>query len=189
MGFEQDKKNFLSKKDRSRKGSIDEPILGLIDRINQLQDYFTTSSCFGRIVLLKMYGEKKNQSEWIYKSHAPVSAGELWQILNGLKGRFKVWLKFEPFILHVRCRSLEATIRILGLARDNGLKKSGIIAATSSFVVEIEGTDKLETIVYRDKLLITKDYLEELVRELNKKFKANKAKVKRFERAVHSLCC
>ena len=36
--------------DCSKKGSIDEEIVGLVDIVNNSRDYFTTSSCSGRLV-------------------------------------------------------------------------------------------------------------------------------------------
>ena len=41
MGFQKEKDEFLDKKDKSRKGSIDVKIKGLIDKINSLDQYFT----------------------------------------------------------------------------------------------------------------------------------------------------
>ena len=47
--FTQQKSTCLLKVDLSRKGSVDEPILNLIQSINGHERYFTTSSCSGRI--------------------------------------------------------------------------------------------------------------------------------------------
>lgn len=47
------KKQALSGVDFSRKGSIDEAILDLVAFINIQPDYFTTSSCSGRIILFE----------------------------------------------------------------------------------------------------------------------------------------
>jgi tRNA(Phe) wybutosine-synthesizing methylase Tyw3 len=46
--------------DLSRKGSVDEPIKELVDFINSLERYFTTSSCSGRIVVLADTPEEVN---------------------------------------------------------------------------------------------------------------------------------
>jgi len=51
--FQQQKSTSLSKVDRSRKGSIDEPIVDLVHLINQHDQYFTTSSCSGRICVFE----------------------------------------------------------------------------------------------------------------------------------------
>ena len=45
MNFDKEKKEFLSKKDKSRKGSIDNKIKKLVNKINSLPDFYTTSSC------------------------------------------------------------------------------------------------------------------------------------------------
>lgn len=50
--FDVQKEACLSAVDMSRKGSIDEPILDLVSFINNQQNYFTTSSCSGRIIVV-----------------------------------------------------------------------------------------------------------------------------------------
>lgn len=42
----------LSKADLSRKGSVDEDVVQLVQLLNEREQFFTTSSCAGRIVLL-----------------------------------------------------------------------------------------------------------------------------------------
>ena len=49
--FRQWKKQCLEDHpDQSRKGGIDEKIVHLVDVINSQSDYFTTSSCSGRLI-------------------------------------------------------------------------------------------------------------------------------------------
>ena len=55
--FEMQKEKSLSQADLSKKGSIDEHILELVQYINGLDNYFTTSSCSGRICV---FSEVKN---------------------------------------------------------------------------------------------------------------------------------
>lgn len=53
--FDIEKKRVLNEKlDISRKGSIDEPIVDLIEYINCESNYYTTSSCSGRIVIFNI---------------------------------------------------------------------------------------------------------------------------------------
>ena len=47
--FDKQKEQSLKGIDHSKKGSFDAPIHDLIVYINSHQDYFTTSSCSGRI--------------------------------------------------------------------------------------------------------------------------------------------
>lgn len=53
QGFIAKKKCTLEKSDdSSRKGNIDVSIKDLLEYINDLDDYFTTSSCSGRIIVV-----------------------------------------------------------------------------------------------------------------------------------------
>ena len=49
--FSTQKQAAFAGKDLSRKGSVDEPIKDLVEFINSLDSYFTTSSCSGRIIV------------------------------------------------------------------------------------------------------------------------------------------
>ena len=68
INFDNMKKNALTKMDKSKKGDIDKRIKKVLDRINKTKNYFTTSSCSGRIVLFKK-GERKDKCEWLYVTH------------------------------------------------------------------------------------------------------------------------
>lgn len=52
VNFTNLKKEAFQGLDLSRKGSVDEPIENLVAFINSLDQYFTTSSCSGRILLI-----------------------------------------------------------------------------------------------------------------------------------------
>ena len=47
--FGKQKHRSLNQVDLSKKGSIDEHIVDIVQHINSFTDYFTTSSCSGRI--------------------------------------------------------------------------------------------------------------------------------------------
>ena len=53
------KKGRLGRADKSSIGSIDKQILGLCEKINSNNDYYTLSSCSGRIVLIKETADKQ----------------------------------------------------------------------------------------------------------------------------------
>ena len=59
--FQTQKQKALSGIDLSRKGSIDEGILHLVARINAQDNFFTLSSCSGRICVFE---EVKFQLIW-----------------------------------------------------------------------------------------------------------------------------
>lgn len=55
IDFDVCKRNLLLKLqkelDKSKKGSVDEPVADLVDYINKTKDYCTTSSCSGRFAI------------------------------------------------------------------------------------------------------------------------------------------
>lgn len=51
--FDRSKEDRLSAADLSRKGSIDGAIVPLVEYINDSFNYFTTSSCSGRIIIVE----------------------------------------------------------------------------------------------------------------------------------------
>ena len=51
--FRKQKLAALSGLDLSRKGSVDAPIVNLIQQINDQEQYFTTSSCSGRVCIVE----------------------------------------------------------------------------------------------------------------------------------------
>jgi len=60
--FQKDKEIQLSRDDFSKKGSVDKKIIPLIDKINSKDEYYTTSSCSGRIMLMADGKTKKDAS-------------------------------------------------------------------------------------------------------------------------------
>ncbi|MFH0798358.1 MAG: tRNA wybutosine-synthesizing 3 family protein [Candidatus Woesearchaeota archaeon] len=159
--------------DKSPQGFVDEDIKALLDKINSSPDYETTSSCSGRIVMLET--QKKDKSEWLFKSHSAVSAKD---ILDSLpEGR--VWFMQEPMILHVKCSSLEAADELIKKANAAGLKVSGV-TSIKNILVEIRDTNRIDTILKKD--LVNEDYIRLLVEEANKKLLETKGKIKKLER-------
>ena len=177
--FDIDKKNILLKKDKSKKGSIDKPIIELINYLNSLRDYYTTSSCSGRILILRIpKSGRKDKVEWLLTSHSRIKINEAKAAIEEYKKNFEkgdeLWFKQEPLILHVVARTLDKAQELLDIAKYSGFKKSGIIASTRRFVVEIEGTDFLSTIIGKEgRVFIDDNYLGLLIRTANKKLMRN----------------
>jgi len=78
-------------RDKSRAGGVDAPIASLIDRINRHPQYFTTSSCSGRISIFSESApddsggastvgkktKKKKGGDWVYVSHETAAESEV----------------------------------------------------------------------------------------------------------------
>jgi len=172
--FENEKKNCLGKIDKSRKGSIDLGILDLVEKLNKSDNYYTTSSCSGRIVLLKR--GRKNESLWAFVSHNEIKFED---ICNELED--EVWFRFEPMILHVACRTIEDCQKIVDKARECGFRRSGIQSIHKN-IVEVSSSDYIETIIGGG--LAGESYIQRLILEANKRMKENKNKIKRFMDSV-----
>ena len=171
--FSKEKSDFLNKKDKSKKGSVDKDVLKLISLINSKKDFYTTSSCAGRIVLLEV-GKKKNECSWILAKHSKVDLKEIKNALENYKGKNEIWLKQQPLILHVACRNLECAKKFLELSRKL-FKKAGIIAITEKkATVEVIGSKHLDTIVKNKNFLLENKSLKETINSANRNFKRNK---------------
>ena len=70
------KEKQLAKADLSSIGGWDKKIAGLCNKINKSKDYYTTSSCAGRIVLLK-YSDVKQEDAFLFRTHDKTDFKEL----------------------------------------------------------------------------------------------------------------
>jgi len=178
----------LYKPDKSRKGDVDKPIISLIDYLNSLKDYYTTSSCSGRIYLLTE-SDKKPEVKWLYVSHEVVLLKDILDALSeeNLKDHPKdrIWLRQENLILHVACRTLEDANSILKIARDIGLRRSGIIADSKIIIVEICSTEKMDVpVAEKGELLVSESYIRLITRIANQKFLKGRQKLERLEQEI-----
>jgi len=184
MQFNNQKKTFLAKLDKSKKGSIDKEIAHLVKKINSSERYYTTSSCSGRVVLIEKKSEKKQECRWLFVSHKKIALKE---IKNALKkiSEHPVWFRFEPLILHVAARTIEDAQILVSKAREAGFKRTGIQSTKNKIIVEIASTEVIDAIIAdKGKLLIDEDYLNVLVDEANKKSEKNNKKIKRLFTAL-----
>jgi len=139
MDFQNNKKTFLAKLDKSKKGDIDELLLPLIQQINSQNNYFTTSSCSGRVVIWNGSG-KKNETTWLKVSHSLID----YSFFDDLKNEHGlVWLRVEPFILHVCCRDLDSANKFLSQAKSL-FKKSSLLSISNKIIVEVKGSELIE---------------------------------------------
>jgi tRNA wybutosine-synthesizing protein 3 len=170
------------KNDKSSKGSIDKLILSLVNFINSLKDYFTTSSCSGRICVNREYDDfRKSCNVWLFKSHKVVSPKELLSIKELPEG--KTSIRFETLILHVAAKDILCAKRFLDTIIGAGLKKSGIFSVKENKVmIECSSTEIMQA-PFSDngKILMNKSYLIRFIEEANKKLLRTNQKIKELE--------
>lgn len=191
MDFDAQKERILNtlkseSPDRSRKGGVDIQILPLLNAINAHRDYYTTSSCAGRTVLIHRPTDKKRDAEWLIADHDPVTFEQVKEAIKPVET--EIWLKAETPILHLACRTIEAADKFLQLCKGTGFKHAGIISAGNRIIIEVMGTKRLETIITRkDEQLINDDYLKELVELANLAMQKNREQLERLRQEVLNL--
>lgn len=169
-----------SYQDSSKKGSIDEPIKELIVYVNSLEQYFTTSSCSGRVVVFAEGECRKVGCKWIFVSHNKIELDLLIGIADPSQGNLVV--KFEPFILHVQCRSLSDAQIMHQAAVTSGFRNSGLtLGKSGKIMVAVRGSQCLEVPIASDnRLIVEPQYLQFLTTKVNQKFEENEGKIQRF---------
>ncbi len=166
----------LGSPDKSRKGGVDEAAWPMINTLNSFDDYYTTSSCAGRINLFKEPANgKKYDAEWLYVTHDEADLGLVNKTLESLPSE-TIWLRMEPPIFHVACRTQIAAEKLLKVCQANGWKRSGIISVGGKgpkrqrVMVEIVGNERIDTPLAIDgELAISKGFIKFLVEKANEK--------------------
>ncbi|EAN32460.1 Methyltransferase TYW3 family protein [Theileria parva strain Muguga] len=110
----------------------------------------------------------------------------------------QVILKFEPFLIHVDCNTLEDAICLLNICRSVGLKQSGLSSSKKKYILAIRGNNILEApimyksykvekdkpILLKNQYLISYEYLIHLINTCNVKMSQN---FKQFLSLYHKL--
>jgi len=192
MEFDERKDKYLSalyKPDKSKKGSVDIRIKELIDEINSKKDYVTTSSCSGRINLLrKDDNAKKYEANWLIVSHEKLNHEDIENVLKNLKHIGTIWFKMESPIIHVMARNLESAQKLVGLAKKNSFKYSGIfVSKKDRFMVEIMGCEKIESLIAKEKILVDEEYIRIITEEANKKLQKSHSNLDKFLEDIKEL--
>lgn len=187
--FEKQKLAGLSQVDLSKKGSIDDQIIDVVKYINAKENYFTTSSCSGRIVVFsELANQRKKCCHWHYVTHNKANADEVLCSLRGCQG--DAVFKFEPFVLHVQCKDLEDGQEMLKTALVSGFKNSGIVVGKkANVIVAVRSTQSLEVpLVHNGKLLVSDEYIKFVVNAANKKLEENQTRIGRFFTNLLDMC-
>jgi len=183
MNFEQQKQKQLSKIDKSSIGGWDEKIKKLCDKINKSKRYYTTSSCAGRIVLIKALDEK-TEDVFLFRSHKKISFNELKKALEKIKYDKLVEFQQTTCILHVACESLKDAQNIVNKAKQAGWKRSGIMGGKRN-MVELHSTENISfPITEKGKILVDDDFLSLIVEQANKKLERTWKKIENLEKII-----
>lgn len=215
--FDQKKSSLLSEigitdfnnPDASPKGTIDEKCFPIMQIINSDKDMVTTSSCSGRVsVFLEgikdkeqlQIGAKGNEGRWIFVTHDSTDLPNWYQdvsfkyddesLATDAHTRY-ILFKFEPLILHVKCRNLESANALYTAAMGCGYRESGI---GTNNIVAIRISIKLDIpIGYLDPTtnelvsFVSKQYMETITKLSLDRFQENEKKLKNLENAITQM--
>lgn len=188
--FSRWKQQCLGKLDPSKKGSVDEDIQHVVSLLNSCDEYFTTSSCSGRVILIDGAPEssdvQKENCVWLFVSHKKCTPSDL---LSGLaRASGDAVLKFEPFVLHVQCRRLDDAQLMHSVAVNSGFRNSGLtVGKTGKIITAVRSTHGLEVPLSREgKLLVEHDYIHFLTQIANQKMEENLRRIQRFYQNLQS---
>ncbi|XP_069029377.1 tRNA wybutosine-synthesizing protein 3 homolog isoform X1 [Embiotoca jacksoni] len=193
--FSQRKQQCLNKLDVSKKGSVDEGIQHVVCLLNRREEYFTTSSCSGRVILIdgspeRSHVQKKN-CVWLFVTHHKCTSDDL--ICGVARSTGNSVLKFEPFVLHVQCRNLENAQLMHSVAVDSGFRNSGLTVGktgkiiTVRFETAVRSTHGLEVpLTHEGKLLVEHEYIHFLTQTANQMMEENIRRIHRFYQNLQS---
>jgi tRNA wybutosine-synthesizing protein 3 len=184
------KEQQMLKKDRSSIGQIDSKIKNLCDLINSMNNYYTTSSCSGRIAIL-LDSPRKEEGLFLFRTHEKTNAIEILDILKESSSKSEdkiVIFKQEPCIITIACRTREDAEVILEIAREKaGWKNSGIMSSKRN-ICELRSTEHLALPIMKNKkILVDDEFIEVLVEESNLRLEKTWEKIEKLEKELKNL--
>ncbi|PON43912.1 BTB-kelch protein [Parasponia andersonii] len=199
MEFERRKAATLAslcstKTDKSPKGTLDVPIIPLVNTINSHPSYFTTSSCSGRISILSQpppstakLKKKASGGSWLFITHEPADPNSVLDLLffpsesTRSDYPFELVFRFEPLILAVECKDLASAQSLVSMAIASGFRESGITSASKRVIIAIRCSIRLELpLGNTQKIMVSSEYVRYLVGVANEKMEANRKRTEGF---------
>jgi len=183
--FEDMKRKQLEMKDASSIGCWDAKISKLCGKMNRSKNYYTTSSCSGRVILIRVQ-EKKGEGLFLFRSHEKIRFPMLKKELEKAKEKTKEMVDFrqESSILHVACKTLKDAQVLLDKAKLAGWKNSGIIASNNRIICQLLSTERIELPILKGEVLVSDDFLKILVKEANRKLERVWGKIEKLEKLI-----
>ena len=126
---------------------------------------------------------KKKDLEWLLVSHHCVDPEQVIDIFSKQDNiQSPICCKFEPFVLHVQCRTMDKAEKMLKVALDAGYRNSGImVGKKKKYMVGVRSTPGAQVpLAFNDNVRVTDEYIRCLVSSLNENLKMNFNQINRF---------
>jgi tRNA wybutosine-synthesizing protein 3 len=164
---------------------VDSGIQPILDIINNSDEYYTTSSCFGRIVLLEIptIGNKK-EAKFLGKWHRTIELNDLLSSIKNAK-EGQIWILSQSPIIHIAAESDKAAEKILKIAIACGFKNSGIKSTGKKIIIEILSTERLDSPIGNNgKVFCNNEHLDLLIKISNEIIEKSTLKLKKLEKKL-----
>jgi tRNA wybutosine-synthesizing protein 3 len=176
---------ILKLKKAKEENKVDYGIQSILDIINEYNQYYTSSSCFGRIVLLEIpsIGDKK-EAKFLGKWHRMIDIDDL---INGSRNAKtgQIWFLSQSPIIHVVAKSNDDAEKLLKNAIACGFKNSGLKSLGKKIVVEVCSTERLDAPIGDNGIIFCKDdHLELLVKTSNEIMNKSTLKLQKLEQKL-----
>ena len=185
--FQDQKKKAIERWEIHKKeGKVDEDVISLVEKINSNPNHFTTSSCAGRISLLKIPNPgKKEEAEFINKWHRKIDSNKIMKTIKNTNYEGNKWILFDPPIFHIGSRTLEDAYKMTQLGIKTGFKNSGIRSITNKKIItQIISTERLNVLYSSD---LTPNYLKNVTKNINFLLDRSRDKLEQFEKSIEKL--
>ncbi len=164
-------------------GYLDEDILDILTKLFEFEDLYTISSCSGRITFIdgNLPWERKGSSI-VFKKHQPITPGEFLEVLE-IPILKRLWLVVTGPIIHVSALSMRSAHRILMIARESGMKHSGILSINKEkgIIVELKTGIRLTHLLKTgSRTLLKESEIEEIVKVANESLLEGKKRLDRL---------
>ncbi len=184
------KKEAMEKYEAAKAANkVDEDIIPLLEKINSIPVYYTTSSCSGRIGVMQIpkIGDKIN-AIFLGKWHREVELRELKESIN----RFSegaLYLLVQSAILHVVAKNTDHAIKLIEISKNSGFKYSSIKSIKrEGILVEILSTEHIEIPLGENgKIMICETNLPFFLNKANETIRRVKGKLSTLEKNISSL--
>jgi tRNA wybutosine-synthesizing protein 3 len=178
-------------------GKVDPYMLEIISIINSSDDYYTTSSCSGRMQLIALpkLGDKLG-STVCGKWHDTIEMEQLKEALETWDGHDMLMLLVQSPVVHVVCRDLNAAVKLRNIGNESGFKYSTIrsIQETSTdeenaknILGELLSTERLDIPIGKEgKVFPDDEYLDYILELSTQAMERSRGKLVRLKENLNT---
>ncbi|MBM3282160.1 MAG: hypothetical protein FJY86_02360, partial [Candidatus Diapherotrites archaeon] len=144
-----------------REKKIDPLMISISKHVEKTKNYFTTSTCSGRITLMDLNeDESKKENVFYRKWHRKVKMEEVWKAIEDYSTNGNVWLRQDAFVYVIGTNTWENAEKIIRACQEAGVKRYGVHHfEEEKILMEIFGTQNMSIpLITKGKILIEKKH-------------------------------